>query len=162
LVPWSEFARVRPELAAAGRELFHQFGVGLAFLATVRRDGAPRLHPICVVEAGDALYGLIIPSPKLGDLRRDGRCALHSYPRSDDEDAFNLMGRAVIRDEAGLRDAVIAAFVGQPGRQGPPLDASHFADQTLVEFLVESCLLTRTAGHGDPNPQHSVWRAPAD
>ena len=26
----------------------------------------------------------------------------------------------------------------------------------LFEFLVDSCLLTRTTGHGDPNPVHQV------
>ena len=158
---WGELKRQRPELAQAGRELFCQFGVGLAFIATVRRDGSPRLHPICVIETGDALYGLIIPSPKLGDLRRDGRCALHSYPSPNNEDAFCLTGRAALRDDAGLREAAIGAFLTQPGRQGPPLDKSHFDAQTLVEFHIESCLLTRTTSHGDPNPTHTIWKAPA-
>ena len=27
-----------------------------------------------------------------------------------------------------------------------------------LAFLVESCLLTRTTGHGDTNPTHRVWR----
>ena len=42
---WGEFRSAQPSLAAAGRALFYQFGVGLAFLSTVRRDGGPRLHP---------------------------------------------------------------------------------------------------------------------
>src|SRR6266704_3965772 len=37
----------RPDFADAGRALLYQFGVGLAFLATVRRDGGPRVHPVC-------------------------------------------------------------------------------------------------------------------
>ena len=160
MLSWQEFAASQPALAEAGRELFMQFGVGLAFLATVRRDGAPRLHPICVI-FDDALYGLIIPSPKLADLKRDGRCALHSYPREEDEDAFYLTGHAVVRDDSRLRESAIAAFLAQPGREGPSPAAEHFASQTLVEFLIESCLLTRTTGHGDPSPQHTVWKAPA-
>jgi Pyridoxamine 5'-phosphate oxidase len=162
VVSWGELAHLCPDLASSGRELFLQFGVGLAFLATVRRDGAPRLHPICVIPAEDGLYGLIIPSLKLADLKRDGRYTLHAYPRAENEDAFSVSGHAAIRADQGVRKAAIAAFLAQPGRQGPALDEAHFADQTLVEFLIDSCLLTLTNGHGDPSPKHTVWKAPAN
>jgi hypothetical protein len=159
MVKWGELAQLRPDLASRGHDLFCQFGVGLAFLATVRPDGAPRLHPICVVPTADGLYGLIIPSLKLGDLKRDGRYSLHSYPSPANEDAFSLTGAAVVHDSPAIRRDVIAAFLAQPGRQGPPLEESHFDAQTVVEFLIDSCLLTRTTGHGDANPQHSIWHA---
>ena len=69
MVTWHEFAAAEPELAAAGRSLLFQFGVGLAFLATVRKDGAPRLHPLCPVLSNDRLFVLITPtSPKRYDL----------------------------------------------------------------------------------------------
>lgn len=42
-VTWKKLRSVRPDLAEAGRELLYEFGVGLAFLATVRRDGGPRV-----------------------------------------------------------------------------------------------------------------------
>jgi hypothetical protein len=158
-VTWGELRRDEPSLAETGRELFYHFGIGLGFLATTRKDGAPRVHPICAIIAGEGLYGLIIPSPKLNDLRRDGRYALHSYPLEDNEDAFYVTGRAEERADEEARNAVIQAFVHEPGRQGPPLDPSHFVGQTLVEFLIETCLLTQTTGHGDPAPRHAVWRA---
>jgi hypothetical protein len=160
MLTWNDFQHAEPELAEAGRALLYFFGVGLAFLATTRRSGAPRLHPICVIQTGEGLYGLIVPSYKLADLRRDGRYALHSYPLPHNEDAFNLSGRAEEREEARLRASVIDAFIGEAGRAGPALDPSHFEAQTLVEFLVESCLLTRTSGHGDPSPRHRIWKAP--
>jgi hypothetical protein len=156
---WSQFTIESPDLAKAGRELFCCFGVGLAFLSTVRRDGGPRLHPICIVIAGDGLYGLIIPSPKFEDLRRDGRYALHSYPLPENEDAVYITGRAELKPEPALRSAVIEAFIAQPDREGPVLTESHFDDQTLVEFLIDTCLITRTTGHGDTHPQHTVWKA---
>jgi len=57
MVTWAEFAAAEPELADAGRSQLYQFGVGLAFLATVRRDGAPRLHPVCpVLSATTSLF----------------------------------------------------------------------------------------------------------
>jgi Pyridoxamine 5'-phosphate oxidase len=158
---WGEIARLRPDLASGGHDLLCQFGVGLAFLATVRPDGAPRLHPICVVLTDDGLYGLIIPSLKLRDLKRDGRYTLHSYPSPENEDAVSLSGTSVVHDAPAIRRDVIAAFQAQTGRQGPPLDDMHFHGQTVVEFLIDSCLLTRTTGHGDQNPQHTVWHAPA-
>jgi hypothetical protein len=76
-VTWKDFAAAAPELAEAGRALLNQFGVGLAFLATVRRDGAPRLHPVCPVLSNERLFVLITPdSPKRGDLARDDRYAV--------------------------------------------------------------------------------------
>src|SRR5512145_3366888 len=69
MVRWGEFAATAPTLAHTGRALLTQFGPGLAFLATVRGDGAPRVHPVCPVLSGDRLFVLIAPdSPKLGDL----------------------------------------------------------------------------------------------
>ena len=53
MVTWKEFAAAEPDLAATGRSLLFQFKVGLAFLATVRSDGAPRLHPVCPVLSDD-------------------------------------------------------------------------------------------------------------
>jgi len=44
MATWNEFETDAPDIAAAGRQLLYQFGVGLAFLATLRKDGAPRLH----------------------------------------------------------------------------------------------------------------------
>src|SRR5688572_17751916 len=46
VITWSVFERERPDLAAVGSTLLYQFGMGLGFLATVRADGGPRLHPI--------------------------------------------------------------------------------------------------------------------
>jgi hypothetical protein len=92
MLTWAQFAHARPDLAEAGRRLMYQFGVGLAFLATVRADGAPRLHPICPLLTDQALLGFLQPSPKRHDLHRDGRYALHAFPSEANEDAFYLCG----------------------------------------------------------------------
>ena len=71
MVTWREFEQSAPEIADGGRKMLYQFGPGLAFLATVRKDGAPRLHPICPTIVGGALYAFILhKSPKCSDLRR--------------------------------------------------------------------------------------------
>ena len=157
---WGAFRGARPDLAEAGRALLYQFGgVGLAFLGTVRSDGGPRLHPMCPVLNGDGLYALLIPSPKARDLRRDPRYALHAFPPEDDEDAIYLTGEVILREGDGdtaLRRSIDDQFLAERSMATRP---PGFDDQTLVEFLIESCLLTRTTAHGDHDPQHTVWRA---
>ena len=111
-VRWGELTAKRPDLASAGRDLLYQFGVGLAFMSTVRHDGGPRLHPICPLLTDTGIYALIIPSPKLADLLRDGRYALHSYPTENNEDAFYLTGR---RYESGRRRPAPRIGAAVPG-----------------------------------------------
>ena len=93
--------------------LLYQFGVGLGFLATIRLDSGPRLHPICPILHQDRLLAFIVPSPKLDDLRRDGRYALHCFPPADNEDAFYVTGQAEVLDDGALRAAVAEQFVGE-------------------------------------------------
>jgi hypothetical protein len=156
-VPWGEFAGLEPELAAAGAALLYQFGVGLGFLATTRADGGPRLHPVCPLLTDAAAFAFIVPSLKQDDLRRDGRYALHSFPRPDDEDAFCAMGSVRRVDDAATRAALGEQFVAERSELHvpPPADGDE-----LFELRLGRCFLTRTTGHGDPAPVHTVWRAP--
>jgi hypothetical protein len=152
---WHEFARLRPDLAEPGRALLYQFGVGLGFLGTTRPDGGPRVHPMCPILTEHGAFAFIVPSPKQRDLRRDGRYALHSFPRPDNEDAFYCSGRVRLVDDDQVRAELGTLFVAERSGLGVPLPAP---DDALIEFLVDSCLLTRTTGHGDPAPAHQVWR----
>ena len=152
---WREFALARPDLAEPGRAFLYGVGVGLAYLAATRPDGGPRVHPMCPLVDDAGLFGFIVPSPKQRDLRRDGRYALHSFPTDDNEDAFSCMGVARLVDEAGQRNKLAAQFVAERSSLGVP--SPDDAD-LLFEFALDSCLLTRTTGHGDPHPVHRVWR----
>lgn len=154
MVTWGELGRQRPDLAEAGAELLYRHGVGLAYLATVRSDGGPRVHPMCPLLREEDLFAFIVPSPKQRDLLRDGSYAMHSFPCDDNEDAFYLTGRAVQVTEGAMRDALAKQFVAERARLAvnPPA-----ADHALFRFDVERCLLTRTTGHGDPTPTHLVW-----
>jgi hypothetical protein len=109
---------------------------------------------MCPLLTPDALCAFIVPSPKQGDLHRDGRFAMHSFPCPDNEDAFYLMGRAVLVEDGGLHDELAAQFVTERSAFNVPPPAE---DHTLFEFLIERCLLTKTTGHGDPSPHHTVW-----
>jgi hypothetical protein len=156
MITWGELAAARPDLTEAGRAILYQFGgVGLGFLATVRPDGAPRLHPVCPLIRDGGLFAFIIPSPKLADLRRDGRYSLHTFPRPDDEDALLVSGRAIPVADYERRALLGEQFVSERAAQHIPPPA---ADDGLFELLVDRCLLTRTTGHGDPAPVHTVWR----
>ena len=55
---WEQFEQEAPALAESGRKLIYQVPVGLGYLATVRPDGGPRVHPFCPVITGGGLYGL--------------------------------------------------------------------------------------------------------
>ena len=114
------------------------------------KDGGPRLDPIAPQLAGQGLYGFLVPSPKLNDLIRDGRYSLHSYPKPENEDAFYATGRAWVVEDLSRIEEVRAAFVAEPERkwEGPP-----------PEFLLDTCLLTRTTGRGDPAQLHTIWHA---
>lgn len=94
MAAWAAFAAEAPELAAFGAE---RLGQGTAFLATVRRDGSPRVHPVSPIIGGGRLFIFMEPtSPKGGDLRRDPRYALHSLVVSSD----GAGGEFVLRGEA--------------------------------------------------------------
>ena len=47
-------------------------------------------------------------------------------------------------------------FAAERASFGSPQPA---AEDLLFELSLDSCFLTRTTGHGDPNPQHQHWRA---
>ena len=158
VVTWQELRSSRPELAEAGAQLLYQFGVGLAFLATVRLDGGPRVHPMCPVIHESGLYAFLVASPKRADLLRDGRFSMHSFPTDSDEDAFYLTGLALPVGDEELRASLVSRYLGE--RPTLSLAASGLDEHRLFEFRIDTCMLTRTSGHGDPAPVHTVWHAP--
>jgi hypothetical protein len=102
------------------------------------------------------LYAFIIPSPKGNDLLRDGRHAMHGFPPANNEDAVYLTGTARPLAAGELRDQLTAQFLRERdwSEQPPGFDQQH-----LFEFLIDRCLITRTTGHGDHDPQHTIWTA---
>jgi hypothetical protein len=155
MLTWYEFETAQPQLAEGGRALLYQVGVGLAFLSTVRKDGGPRVHPMCPLIMDGRLLAFLIPSPKANDLRRDPRFAMHSFPTDSNEDAVYLTGEASLSRDPALREAAGKLFWEE--RPTIPV-APDFGEQRLFEFFIESAMLTRTTGHGDPSPVHTIWR----
>jgi hypothetical protein len=156
MITWTDFSRRQPALADAGRRQFYQFGIGLAFLATVRPDGAPRVHPVCPVISDAGLHLLILAGPKRQDLRRDGRYALHSEtcppPRQDD--GFSLAGRAREVTDAATRRVVRARVRAErDGKVWP-----SFGEDAIFELGIERALLTLTEAGGPFPAGPTIWR----
>ena len=148
MATWAEFELEVPELAEAGRKLLYQFDIGLAFLATVRPNGGPRLHPVCVIVGAGGMFVALVPSPKQRDLERDQRFALHSFPPEAVDDEFVVTGRALRVDDP-VRRAKVQANYRNP-------IAEH---DTVFELDLETALLARYRHRGDWPPSYTRWRA---
>jgi len=151
---WSALARSAPELSQLGEKRLFQFGPGLAFLATVRADGGPRVHPVCVNIVDEDLYLLIGPSPKRRDLIRDGRFALHSFPAPDVDDEFYITGRAEHEPDPTLVRRVAAAQVAR--------GATTSGEELAFRLEIERALYSRYKPRGEPDnwpPAYLKWSA---
>jgi hypothetical protein len=151
---WREFAEAAPAIAAAGRALFYQYGIGLGFLATIRPDGGPRLHPFCPIQAGHGLYGLLIPSPKRSDLLRNGMYAIHAVQPEEVDDEFYLTGTARRIEDPDVRAEVEASYIATGGKT----DESEW----LFEFDIDRVLLATYKKRTEPDafpPTYRKWPA---
>jgi len=146
---WADLEAEAPELAAGGAKLLYQYGLGLGFLATVRADGGPRLHPFCPILTDGGLWGFIGDSPKLRDLRRDGRYAVHSFPATDRDDEFYAHGRAVEVTDPEQIARVRAAYKA-PIQEG---------DDALFELHLERALLATYGRRLSWPPVYTRWAA---
>lgn len=143
-VSWGAFKRSDPRLASCIRGLLLQYGQGTAYLATVRRDGGPRVHPVSPIVGDEGLYCFVIASPKRDDLLRDGRYALHSFPAEANDSEAYLSGR--------VRQVLNLSIVDQMAREHR---AAPGVDWTLFELSIDLAMLHRyTPGTGP-----LVWRA---
>lgn len=72
---WKEFEKNSPELASLGHEKLNR---KITYLAILSKGGSPRIHPVTPFIGNGMLFIFTQPlSPKIRDLRRDGRYALH-------------------------------------------------------------------------------------
>src|SRR5690348_8099762 len=140
-----------PDMAEAGRRLLYQYGVGLAYLATVRPDGGPRVHPVdpTIVDGG-IWVAIGDHSPKCGDLLRDARFALHTLPGPEVDDEFYLRGRVARADASGVEAC----------ERGLARDGVHSSDHVVFELDIERALWARYGARGSWPPDYVRWRDP--
>ena len=99
MTTWSEFALDAPDLAQRVRELFtaHKRHT----MATLRKDGAPRISGTEIEFADDVLaLGMMGGALRAADLRRDPRIALHTCTADPGEDPTTWLGDAKISGTA--------------------------------------------------------------
>ncbi len=100
---WKLLEDQQPDLAAFGAA---RLNGRVSYLATVRSDGAPRVHPVTPIIGQGRLFLFMEPtSPKGHDLRRDGRYALHCAmtDSSGASGEFLVSGRAHAVGDPALR-----------------------------------------------------------
>ncbi len=96
---WKSLEDEQPELAAFGAE---RLNGKVAYLATVRKDGSPRVHPMTPIIGQGHLFVFMEPtSPKGHDLRRDGRYAIHCSV----SDTSGVSGEFIVTGQARFIDA---------------------------------------------------------
>lgn len=147
MLSWADFGAEVPHLEAFGRRRLEQ---RIAYLATIRADGSPRVHPVSPFIGGGCLAVYMEPtSLKAADLRRDARYALHCAVEDNEggEGEFYVTGRAEEITDAARRAAAVswAEAVGYE-----PVHRHVF-----FEFKLGYALATTY----DEGPKRERWRA---
>ena len=136
---WKDLQDSDTELADFGRR---RFASEVAFLATVRKDGSPRVHPVTPILAEDRMFVFMEPSsPKGHDLQREGRYALHCSVADSggDEGEFFVSGTAELIEDQTIRNLAVH-------RAGYDV-AGHYV---LFEMKVDAAFSTVYSDDGEP------------
>lgn len=107
---WNKLETADPALAAFGAERLTSNGV--AYLATIRSDGAPRVYPVTPIIGEGHLFLFMEPtSPKGQDLQRDGRYAMHCSVENSGGGGgeFFIAGQARLVNDPALRQIATQA-----------------------------------------------------
>jgi len=142
---WREFEEQAPRLASLG---FEKLNRKVSYLALLEKDGSPRLHPVTPFIGNGMLFMFTEPSsPKIRDLRRDGRYALHcSVDRKEGEPLkeFLVTGTANIITSGSVRTAAVNIAASSV-----VLD-----DYVLFDFQVHKVLVVEY----DDNGKRTIYR----
>ena len=141
---WKILEEQQPELAAFGAE---RLNGKVAYLATIRADGSPRLHPMTPIIGQGHLFVFMEPtSPKRHDLQRDGRFAIHCAmtDNSGTSGEFNITGHARLIDNPELRAVAVSLASYAPAER-----------YILFEFDIESAASTI---YPEDRPVRRLWK----
>jgi len=141
---WKSLEEQQPELASFGAGRMHG---KVAYLATVRKDGSPRVHPMTPIIGQGHLFVFMEPtSPKGHDLQRDGRYAIHCSvtDTSGASGEFIITGHAHIIEDPELRALAVRSSTYEP------------ADRyILFEFDIETAASTT---YPEDAPIRQFWK----
>ena len=142
---WQNLENENPELAQTGQRRLHG---RVSYLATVRSNGAPRVHPVTPIIGEGRLFVFMEPtSPKGKDLVRYGRYALHCGVEntSGGEGEFYVWGSAHLITDAATRALAVQVSSYQPAER-----------YILFELDVDRA---RGTTYGEEGPVHQSWSA---
>jgi hypothetical protein len=147
-VIWSESREAAPVVADFGQQRLQG---RIAYLATIRNDGSPRVHPVSPVITQDGLFVYMEPtSPKVHDLRRDPRYAIHAAveDHAGGQGEFYVKGDAVEIPDASVRNQVFehAKAIGRH-----PLDRYILFELRVAESMATS--------YEDDQPKKQKWKS---
>lgn len=149
MATWSDLELAEPDMAAHGHALLKRHAV--AYLATIRYNDCPRVHQVCPIIASDHVYLSVSPSsPKLRDLRGDGRYMLHFMCGEEDAE-FNMRGSAF--EVAGREEL-------QEARAAADAEGIRFTEQeVLFRLTIERADTTRWQNFGtqEIKPVRRKW-----
>lgn len=120
---------------------------GVMYLATVRKNGYPRVHPFTPFVASGHLFAFMEPtSPKALDLQRNRLYAIHSLVTdlNGTNGEFAVTGRAFLVTDSAARELAVKGCPYSPKDR-----------YICFEFKLEECL-TNTYTNDVPNPKH--WK----
>jgi hypothetical protein len=111
MATWKQIETEAPELAARARRIFDAYKHKT--LATLRRDGSPRISGCEIMwRDGEMWFGSMPRAVKALDLRRDPRFALHSA--SDESNGWEadakVAGRAEEIEDPDVRKALLGGM----------------------------------------------------
>jgi uncharacterized pyridoxamine 5'-phosphate oxidase family protein len=141
---WRILESQAPEIAEFAKERLHN---KVAYLATIRKDGSPRVHPFTAIIGEGHFFAFMEPtSPKGHDLRRDGRFALHCSvsDTSGESSEFYVASKAKFIEDPELRALAVKLAPYHPAER-----------YVLFEFEPESVVITEYKA-GEAVRQH--WK----
>src|SRR5215211_1407254 len=132
---WHDVRSAAPDLATRVQQRFEAHRHNL--LATLRRDGSPRMTGIETTFASDLWLGMMPASLKARDLQRDPRLALHAAPidlELADGDAKLSGCASEITDDA--EKAAFVAALEAAGKEAPPPGPFHLFRVDVTEMSI--------------------------
>ena len=141
---WSILESQAPEIAAFAQERMHN---KVAYIATIRKDGSPRVHPFTPIIGEGHFFVFMEPtSPKGHDLRRYERFAVHCSvsDTSGESGEFFVAGKAKFIEDPELRTLAVKIAPYHPEER-----------YILFEFEPESVVMTEYKA-GEAVRQH--WK----
>ena len=126
MATWDEVLAAAPEIGQLTQDRIE--AVGMAMLATLRRDGYPRISGIETSFRGGELWlGMMTGSLKAKDLQRDPRLCLHNATEDKDvkKPDVKIVGRAVEVDDPAMREQLRQEAIAETG-QDPGTDFHLF------------------------------------